>query len=366
MATTGTPTAASEPADLANTLDGSALARIQSRADGDGLAAAAILGNALAELGIPRHLSVSPDVEPTNPDTETEAGAVTIDVRTLDAACNNNSLALCAYETAVAMGADPDPGMAIGGAITAHVTPRGNALADAEAQGLTERPGVAIPTPDLVSGLAHSSWLRAPFSGDEDATADFLDEHALRPIDGTEDRKRLASAIAFIVTESMAQERTTDALASALGPQTSPTAFETVGGYADVLRAVAARAPGVGLAALLDEVDEAALLDHWRSYGDAVHEAVSNISTDSDIATGIVEEVRPADVARLAHAYCVETKRVSVTGPTSIALAANDDAATSLLEAEFPDQPVRGTAQLATVRTDAGLEAIDSMSEVSR
>ncbi len=362
MATTGTQTEATDPADLASNIADAALVRVVSRADGDGLAAAAILGSALAERDIPRHLTVASPSEATVPDSE--PGTVTIDVETLEAAGTHDSVALDAYETAAAMGTDPDPGLAIAGAKAVHVPPQGQALTDAEAQGLAERAGVGIPTPDLVSGLAYSGWLHASFSGDEDATEAFLDEHDLRPIE--EDRTHLADAIALAVTDTMAAERTTDALAQLLGPQTSPTAFETVGGYADVLRAAAASDPGRGLVALLGDVDEDRLLYHWRSYGESVHAAVSTVSTDGKLATGTVDAVNPADVARLAHGYRVEADRVAIEGPDSVALAASEASARAELEAAYPDTAVHGTTSLATVQTEAGLDPLESASEVTR
>jgi hypothetical protein len=345
------------PSELGAHLRGADRVRVVSRADGDGLAGAAILADALSALDIPRHLALAPTREAAAPRLDAAGTAVALGFDDLEQSCGD-SAALCAFETARELGTDPDPGLALAGAACAGVRPSDPAREAAREQGLTERPGLAIPTEDVTRGLAYTGLLHADFSGDEAATADFIADRDLpEPLDDAAHRD-LASAVALRVTDGARPDRATAALATALGPRTSPTAFETIGGYADVLRAAAAMDPGAGLAALLGGVDEDTLLETWQAYGAALHEAVADLPTDDPVAS---VDIAPADVARLGRDFRVDAARVVVAGPDSVALAAETNAR-STLDAHYPDEQPAGTDTLATVQTtDLGpAEAIEA------
>ncbi|MFB6085527.1 MAG: hypothetical protein ABEJ84_01760 [Halodesulfurarchaeum sp.] len=364
MATTGT-TRARKPADLASDLRGADLVRVVSRADGDGLAGAAILANALTAIGIPRHLALSPSRDAAAPRLDAEGTAVALGFEHFDGSCQGDSAAYCAFELARELGTDPDPGLALAGATCAGVSPAGPALETARDRGLTERPGLAIPTADVTTGLAHSGLLHADFSGDEAETADFLAGLDLpEPLDESGHRK-LASAVALRVTEGTTTDRATAQLANALGPRTSPTAFETIGGYADVLAAGAAIDAGGALTALLGDTDETALLESWREYGVAVHEAVAALPAGNETVELATVDIPPLAVARLGRDFRVNAERLYVAGPDSIALATREANARSTLESHYPDEQLAGTDTLATVRT-ADLDPVERSVEAIR
>ncbi len=148
----------------------------------------------------------------------------------------------------------------------------------AERSGLERRPGLAVPVADIADGLAHSTLLSGPFSGDAEAARATLGELDL-PADPTDDdRRRVASLVALAVTED-ATERATDSIARGLHPYVGGP-FETVGGYADVLDAVARQAPGTGIALALGHagVRENAL-SAWRTHASDAHRAVAAATT---------------------------------------------------------------------------------------
>ncbi|MFW6004491.1 MAG: hypothetical protein ACOCPV_02510 [Halodesulfurarchaeum sp.] len=364
MATTGT-TRAREPADLASDLRGADLVRVVSRADGDGLAGAAILGQALTDLGIPRHLALSPSRDAAAPRLESDGTAVALGFENVDGSCSGDSAASCAFDLARELGTDPDPGLALAGAASAGVPPEEPPLEAARKQGLTERPGLAIPTADVTAGLAYSGLLHADFSGDETATAAFLAELDFPEEPDADAHRNLASAVALEVAAGASTERATDALADALGPRTSPTAFETIGGYADVLEAAAAMDAAGALAALLGDTDEATLLDHWRNYGAALHDAVADLPAGGGAVELASVDVPPAPVARLGRDFRVDAERLYVAGPDSIALATRKADARSRLESHFPDEQPAGTDTLATVQTTE-LDPIERAIEAER
>lgn len=359
MATTGTD---GETAGLAADLRGARLARVVSRADGDGLAAAAILGRALAAVGIPRHLSLAPSAAAAASRLEEAGTAVPLGVP--DSDCRFESAARCAYAAARELGTDPDPGLALAGSVAAGIEPQGPALDAARERGMQVRPGLAVPTADLATGLAYSGHVHASFSGDRAAAQEFLDNLGLPEELDEAARERVASAVALEATDATARAAT--AIERALAPRTAPTGFETVGGYADVLSAAAARDPGRALAALLGSEDHETLVALWTDYGTALHDGVEAVTADGAVATGRVEAIPPRDVARLARDFAVPAERVYVAGPASIALATADPAARSLLETRFDSQQIAGTETLATVRTDSNVETVRDEIEANR
>ncbi|MFB6109650.1 MAG: hypothetical protein ABEJ60_02095 [Halodesulfurarchaeum sp.] len=357
MATTGIDGESWEPAGLAGELRGAHLVRIVSRADGDGLAAAAILGRALGELGIPRHLSLSPAAAGAAPRLEEAGTPVTLGFPDLNRTCRSASAARCAYDVARELGIEPDPGLALAGSVAAGVEPQGRPLEAGRERGMSTRPGLAIPTGDLATGLAHTGYLHASFSGDVAAARDFLAELGLPEEPGADARERLASAVALDATDAPTSRAAT-AIERALAPRTSPTAFETIGGYADVLTAAAALEPGRALAALLGSADRETLLDLWTEYGAALHEGVEAVTADGAVATGRVEAIPPREVARLARDFAVAADRVYVVGPDSLALATAGAEARSVLETRFESEAVIGTETLATARIDTDIESV--------
>ncbi|WP_324662750.1 hypothetical protein [Haloarcula sediminis] len=277
MSTTGRDQApAPSPSDLAAALDGAAFVRLVSDATGAALSATGLLARALAADDTPFQASV---VAPfADPDRTTEAD-VTVSLgagghgadHTLSA-----TPAATAFAIARELGAG-DPVLALAGTV-AGGDADGTVADAAERAGVERRPGLAVPVADIADGLAHSTLLSGPFSGDAEAARAALAELDL-PADPTDDdRRRVASLVALAVTED-APERATEAVARGLHPYVGGP-FETVGGYADVLDAVAREAPGTGIALALghEGVRESAL-SAWQTHAARVHSAVADATT---------------------------------------------------------------------------------------
>ncbi|WP_423999386.1 hypothetical protein ACOZ4I_10825 [Haloarcula salina] len=277
MSATGRePTPATSPSALAGSLREAAFVRLVSDATGDALAATGLLARALDDT--PFQASVVRPFE--DPDRTTEADLTVAVGRTQSAAdvSLTDRAAATAFETARELGT-ADPALALAGTIAAGDADGAVAEA-AERAGLERRPGVAVPVADLADGLAHSTLFVAPFSGEADAARAALADLDVAPDEdpSTDDRRRLASLVALTVTED-APPRAADAVQRALRPAVGGP-FETVGGYADVLDAVARERPGTAVALALghDAVREDAL-DAWRTHARRAHEAVTDATT---------------------------------------------------------------------------------------
>ncbi|WP_367175477.1 hypothetical protein [Haloarcula rubripromontorii] len=267
---------ATSPSDLAGSLSEAAFVRLVSDATGEALAATGLLARALDDT--PFQASVVRPFEDPDRTTETDITVAigrtqpTADVTLTDRA------AATAFETARELGT-ADPALALAGTIAAGAVD-GTVAEAAEQAGLERRPGVAVPTADLADGLAHSTLFVAPFSGDADAARAALAALDISP-DGSpsaDDHRRLASLVALAVTED-APSRAAEAVQRALCPATGGP-FETVGGYADVLDAVARERPGTAVAlALGHEAVREEALDAWRTHATRAHEAVSDATT---------------------------------------------------------------------------------------
>ncbi|MFD1595325.1 exonuclease RecJ, partial [Haloplanus litoreus] len=76
--------------------------------------------------------------------------------------------------------------------------------------------------------------------------------------------------------------RAAEAVERVLHPYTTPDGrFATVGGFGDVLDAVARERPGTGVALAIRDAESTrtAVLDAWRTHGRAVHAALSDATT---------------------------------------------------------------------------------------
>ena len=282
MSTTGRDQApAPSPSDLAAALDGAAFVRLVSDATGAALAGTGVLARALSADDTPFQASV---VAPfADPDRTTEAD-VTV---ALGAGGHGADHTLSAQPAATAfaiareLGASPDPVLALAGTVAGGDVD-GTVANAAERAGIERRPGLAVPVADTADGLAHSTLVSGPFSGDVEATRATLaalDLPGDTRVDLTaDDHRRVASLVALAVTEDT-PERATDAVAAGLHPYAGGP-FETVGGYADVLDAVAREAPGTGIALALghEGVRESAL-SAWRTHARRAHGAVADATT---------------------------------------------------------------------------------------
>ena len=299
---------------LAETLSGAPFVRVAAASDGDSLATAGLLARACAETATPFQLRLDDEAA-----TETEdAVTVTVGPTTVDGdASLDRPASPAAFTLARRLGADPDPILALAGTIAAGETVQSaDAALDAarEAGRIDREPGLALPTEDVPTGLAASTLLHGPFSGDEDAAAALvaeLDAGADDPADSEFDR-RLASLVTLdTVTADGATERAATRVERALRPYLTPDApFRTLGGYADVLDAVARTAPAAGISLVLGEADDArdAAVAAWRKYGAAVHDGLQSAETRRHHGVWVLDcrDTDPAAlpaVARLARDF---------------------------------------------------------------
>ncbi|MEF8800063.1 MAG: exonuclease RecJ [Halolamina sp.] len=271
----------------AETLASAPFVRVVAASDGDSLAAAGILAGACEQRALPFQLRLG--------EGDATEDAVTVAVGPVGVEGDvtlSRPASPVAYRTATVLDADPDPVLTLAGTLAAGegVESAPHALEAAESAGLIQRrPGVAIPTEEYSAGLAASTRLHAAFSGDESATAALVaelrdgepdDEHEDATADSFD--RRFASLVAIeTVTADGASPRAADHVEQALHPYaTADGPFATLGGYADVLGAVARTAPGAGIPLVLgcDDARDAAL-DAWRSHGETVHRLLREAET---------------------------------------------------------------------------------------
>jgi len=292
-ATSATPA----PDALAGVLADAPFVRLVATDDGDALAAAGLLARALRATGTPFQARVDPDPVPDDVD---DGVAVTVGVDRGPHAVPgaDRPASTAAFAVARALGVEPDPVVALAGVVAAGSIPgadgSGDALDAAERAGRVERrPGVALPVtgtddatpedadagPSRAEALAASTLAATRYSGDPEAARDALAPLGLPADPDADDRRRFASLVAVdAVDGDEASARAASSVERALRPYATDGPFETVGGYADVLDALAREEPGTGIAlAIAGDPDESlrtAALDAWSRHGLAAHRAL--------------------------------------------------------------------------------------------
>lgn len=315
--------------------------RLVATADGDALAATGLLARALRATDVPYQASLAavPEVPPTDADCTVAIGHATGDVT-----LRSEPLSVAAYDVAAALGQDGDATLALAGAVCARETPSGELL---EAADLDRRPGVALPTADRTD-LAWSTLVHASFSGDERATRATLAE-----LDA-EDGRTFASFLAVTAVID-APPRAATAVERALYPYVTGR-FETLGGYADVLSAVAHEAPGTGIALALGNDVDAAALELWRAHGKRAHVGLRSADTERYgglFVANVDDETPLTTVARLLYSY---------RSPESTALAVTDGEAAVVSEKPVGDALGNAAAALdgrAVARETHGRASFD-------
>lgn len=346
-------------------LESASFVRLVTRPDGDSFAACGVVVDALAEREIPYQVSAVRTVgERTTLATESQdrgpadrtlvVGAVDGDATRLDAADRPATLEAC--DLVRELGSTPNPVLALAGVAAAGVDPGAGEtewlLTEALEQNLLEhRPGVAVPTADPIDGLAHSTRVRAPWSGDLETTRDAFSD--LVPDAGTdaetttletETHRKIGSLVAIdTVGTPNAADSASHAVTRALGPyartdgsvDSSESAqqthadrtFETIGGYADVLEATARVEPGTGIALAIGHDAREPALDAWRTHGRTAHDALESGSTGRYDGVFVVEvDDSPVEtVARLAAAYRSPESVVLAVGDGEAGVATRDD-----------------------------------------
>lgn len=348
---------AEEP--LADTLSVAPFVRVAAASDGDSLAAAGLLARACAQSATPFQLRLDDEAAGTEDAVTVTVGPTAVDGDvTLDRPASPT-----AFAVAHRLGADPDPILALAGTIAAGETVQtADAALDAAQQAgrLDREPGIALPTDEIPAGLAASTLLHGPVSGDEDAAAalvaeldtdaesvdaDAVASHAAGDdaASGGEFDRRLASLVTIdAVTAEGATERAAQQIERALRPYRTPDApFRTLGGYADVLDAAARTAPAAGISLALGEQSARgdgtdardAAFAAWRTYGESVHRLLRSTETARHHGVWVltVEDADPAvlpAVARLARDF---------RSPEPVALVVTDGAAAAAGESGTGD-----------------------------
>ena len=367
MNATDRPESGGTPGDggIATTVREARLCQLLPRADGDAVAAAAILAGACDAADTPYHVSAIRTREGLRSrlaSADPDADAVVIGARAPEQpALSGSSASREAHEVASALGVSPDPALALAGVVAAGADP-----ADAT-PGLLERAdaepvaGVAIPTDDAADGLAHTTLAHAAVSGKRERVVEELDGLGADP-----DPRDVASLLALAVAGSDgATARSATAVERAIHPYRIPGPFRTVGGYADVLSALARRAPGLALALAMTGEGREAALSAWRERAVRTHDAVRSAETARYDGLTVARIDGPvAPTARLLRDFRSPEPGVLAVGDGEAAIATVSTGAGDAIEAAAEaagdsglGREDRGYARFEPERTDAFVDA---------
>lgn len=326
---------------------------IVTRTDGDGVAAAGLLARALSDLRTPFQVSVERTVADRTRrlragDTR-DAGHVTVaigphdaadgrDDGTITLAVDDRPASLAAADLVADIGSTADPLLTLAGTVAAGLEPGAGEtewVLDRATEGglLEQRPGVAIPTEAFADGLAHSTAVVAPWSGDRAAVDATLERAGIENASVDESTRRtVASLVSLdVVGAPAASEYAATAVGRFLRPHAivddAPQSFATLEGYADVLEATAQVEPGTGIALAMGHDVHQAALEAWRRAGRRAHAAIDGASTgryDGLYVVGI-DDGPVRTVASLTAAYRSPEPAVCVLGADELALVTRRD-----------------------------------------
>jgi hypothetical protein len=351
MSTAGHP-AEPTPSDLESALSEATFVRLVAAADADSVAAAALLADALGRQEIPYQTSVTPLATPAERSTDAD---LTVGIgRPVTGSGEQIRLGGAAARTAHAVARNLGAGdlsLALAGAVAGNGHPGDELAALASEHGIERRPGLAVPTTDLAGGLARSTLVHAPFSGSEAVETELGVEI---PSDPTKaDRRRLASAVALAVAgDPDGTDRGSEAVERLLRPL-SGGPFGTIGGYADVLTAVARERPGLAVVLALGKLDSERALEHWRVHGQRSHEAIRSATTsryDGLLIRQCEGNAPVSTVAELVADYRSPEPVVLVVCPHRAAVSARTDIVDITGPLEAAATVVDGTSETAGQR----------------
>ncbi|QLG47369.1 exonuclease [Natrinema halophilum] len=327
-------------------LESAGFVRLVVRADGDALAASGLLASALTADETPFQVTVGRTVAERSERVRTPTGDddVTIvlgsangtdDDTVVHLPATDRPATLEAVDYVREIGSNPDPVLALAGVVASGGEPGAGEsewlLEAARDRGLLEqRPGVAVPTADTVDGLAHTTRVRAPWSGDLGATRDALDDIAGDDPDSlTDDDHRTVGSL--VALDVVGAEEAADVAATTIGRVLRPYAtpdrpFATLGGFADVLEATARTEPGTGAALAMghDVTDPA--LSAWRDRGRRAHAALAEETTGryDGLFVVSVDDGPVEAVARIAADYLSPEPAVLAVGTGEAAVVTRD------------------------------------------
>jgi hypothetical protein len=328
MSTAGRPDATPAPRDIATRLHDAEFVRLVAAATGDALASLGLFAAALDGAGTPYQASVA--AVPDDAARATEADLTVALGRPLSGADIELGLASptsrLAYDATAEL-TSPDPMVALAGLVADGEVPSGSILEDAQAAGIGRRPGIAVPTTDMADGLAHSTLLHGPFSGDVEAADELVAGATSTDEPTADDHRRIASLVALAIAgDERTSARGVEAVERSLRPYIG-TPFETVGGYADVLDAVARTRPGLGVALAVGAADRDAVLAAWRDHGARAHSAINEATTGRYDGLFVVRcggDAPVGTVARLVSSFRSPEPVVLVVGDGQAAVESLD------------------------------------------
>jgi len=364
MSTAGRPDEQAPAAsDLATSLDAAEFVRFVVAGTGDAVAATGLLAAALEARDTPYQASVAP--LPSTGDRTTDADCTVAVGRTAAAA----DLTIGVEETASPVAFDatgtfasPDPVLALAGTVAAGDVPDGTVLEAAEATGIDRQPGIAVPTTDRVDGLAHATLVTGPFSGDVESAGELLADVDAEVAD-EETRRSVASLVALgVAGDEDGTDRGAEAVERFLRPYVGGP-FETVGGYADVLDAVARERPGLAVPLALGSIDQETALRTWRDHGRQAHAALDAAKTGRYDGLFVVRRDDPAPVgtvARLVRDFrspepvvlVVGDGEAAVVGPAGAAVGEATREAARAVGGDGGGTPTRGRARFDAEGTE--------------
>lgn len=365
--------------DVAAAIRDAPFVRVVAAATGDALAASGVLARAFRERSTPFQVRVDPVPDPLPADGDDLTLALGVTGGDVALVGDDRPTSVAAAAAVRELGVDPDPILALAG-VTAAGRPVGDApsLLDAATarSAIDRRPGLAVPTTDPVDGLAHSTLVRSPHSGDPDGAQAALADLGVPAEPDEPDRRRLASWLA--IEASASSSRAAAAVERVLHPYATPEGrFATVAGFGDALDAVARERPGTGVALAIRDAETArsAVLDAWRTHARAVHGTLSDATTgryDGVFVARVADDGpgRLGTVARLCRDFESPEPVVLVVADDSAAAAgtAGDALGAAMAEAVREvdaDGRSAGGSRWATARfDDANAEAFEA--EVSR
>jgi hypothetical protein len=381
---------ATDVAAVARDLADASLVRLVPRPDGDAVAATGVLARALDHRSVPYQITPALTRQARRESIgRGDDATLSVALGPLTAAdcslgAGDGTLSSVAARVADELGAEVPSVLALAGAVAAGAVPGGDDTAwllDHEnGPERSPRPGVGVPTGDLVDGLAHTLLCHADWSGSPEATAAALDALS---VDGDprqaatldeDDHRTIASLVSIDATDTARPERAATTIGRVLRPYVTPEGpFETLGGYADVLDAVSRAQPGVAAALAVGGDCRESALAAWRAHASKAHDGLRAASIGR--YDGYV-------VARVDGAPVVSTAQLcrDVAAPEPLAVAVDADAVglaarpetdairpTEAL-AEALDGAVTATARYGFVTTDGTAvderTVIDTLREV--
>ncbi len=353
MSAAGSP-AADTPAasDIAARLREAGLVRLVAAATGDGVAAAGLLAGALEKQDIPHQTSAVR--LPAGTERETDADlTVGLGRPAADADLTlgtTEPASLAATTVARELGSTDAAVLGVAGTLAVGQEPDERVLSGVDFE---RRPGVAVPVTDTADGLAHSTLVHAPFSGSVPDTRERLE--------GLPDGRAVASAVSLAVAGDPAGvPRGAAAVERLLRPRVGGP-VETVGGYADLLDALARERPGHAVAVTLGaDLD---VLSVWRDHAKRAHAAVREARTGRYDGLFVARCDGPAPagtVARLVRDYRSPEPVVVVVAGTEAAVLATPEAGVDVGAAvETAARSVGGDGGGTTRRGRAQFDADD-------